>query len=194
MAEQAHVTSVEALESFRAALINYVSKARPTLEEISAEVLRTRIWLENDQRVYWEGQVRRRSKVLEQAQQALSSARFSSFRDGNAVEQMAVHRAKHALEEAGAKLKLLKQWNRDFSSRVEPLARQLEKLHTVLAVDMVGAAAYLARAIETLAAYAEVAPPGATAASISPAAAETRDEAAAFTESVRKILPEGDEA
>lgn len=158
MADQAHVTSVEALETFRAALINYVSKARPTLEEISADVLRTRMWLENDQRLYWEGQVRRRTKELEQAQQALSSARFSSFKDGSAVELMAVQRAKRSLEEAGAKLKTLKHWNRDFGSRVEPLAKQLEKLHTVLAVDMLGAAAYLTRVIETLAAYAELGP------------------------------------
>jgi len=178
MADQAHVTSVEALENFRAALINYVSKARPTLEEISADVLRTRMWLENDQRLYWEGQVRRRTKDLEQAQQALSSARFSSFKDGSAVELMAVQRSKHALEEAGAKLKILKHWNRDFSSRVEPLAKQLEKLHTVLAVDMLGAAAYLTRAIETLAAYAEMVPPGATATPASPTTAE-------------KVLPDG---
>ena len=48
MPERAHVTSLEALESFRASLILYVSKARPTLEEVSADVVRTRLWLEND--------------------------------------------------------------------------------------------------------------------------------------------------
>src|SRR5260221_13356732 len=81
MPERAHVTSVEVLEAFRASLILYLSKARPTVEEVSAEVLRTRLWLENDQRVLWEGQVRRRTKALEQAQQALSSARMSNLRE-----------------------------------------------------------------------------------------------------------------
>src|SRR6266700_4033198 len=146
MPERAHVTSVEALESFRASLVLYVSKARPTLEEVSAEVLRTKLWLENDQRMHWEGQVRRRAKALEQAQQALSSARMSTLHHGGTAE---------------GKLKLLKYWNREFDGRVEPLVKQLQKLHTFLANDLVQASAYLAQTINTLAAYAEVPPPGA---------------------------------
>src|SRR6266849_1526853 len=139
MPERAHVTSVEVLESFRASLILYVSKARPTVEEVSAEVLRTRLWLENDQRVHWEGEVRRRAKALEQAQQALSSARMSNLREASSSEHMAVHKARRALDEAEAKLKLLKYWNREFDGRVQPLVKQLEKLHTLLANDMLQA-------------------------------------------------------
>ena len=163
MPERAHVTSVEVIESFRATLVLYVSKARPALEEVSAEVLRTKLWLENDQRVHWEGQSRRRIKVLEQAQQALSSARMSNLRDASAAEQMMVHRAKKAVEEAEAKLKLLRHWNREFESRVEPLVKQLQKLHTLLAHDMVKAGASLTQTVNTLGAYAEVGPPSAAA-------------------------------
>ena len=54
---------------------------------------------------------------------------------------------------------MLKQWNRVFDNRVDPLVKQMEKLHTVLAHDMVQAVAFLAQAIQTLDAYAEVAPP-----------------------------------
>src|SRR5947208_7463376 len=133
MPQRAQVTSVEALEAFRATLIVYLSKARPTLEEVSADVLRTKLWLENEQRMHWENQVRRRSQALEQAQQALSSARMSNLREASNTEFMAVRKAKRALEEAEAKLKLLKYWNREFDSRVEPLVKQLEKLHTFLA-------------------------------------------------------------
>src|SRR5690349_20512349 len=39
MAEQAQVTSGEAIEAFRSSLIGDLSKARPTLEEISSDVL-----------------------------------------------------------------------------------------------------------------------------------------------------------
>lgn len=165
MAEKAHVTSIEALELFRLNLILYVSKARPALEEVSADLLRTRLWLQNDQRMHWETQFRRREKELQQAQQALSSARMSSFRQDKSTEQNAVRKAKRALEEAEAKLRILKHWNREFDNRVNPLAKQLEKLHTVLATDMVRAAAYLSQAIDTLAAYAEMAPGSAPATS-----------------------------
>jgi len=158
MPQKAHITSVEALESFRSQLIVYVSKARPTLEEVSAEVVRIRQWLENEQRVHWESQVRRRAKELEQAQAALFSARLSNLREETAAEQMAFHRAKRALEEAEGKLRTLKNWNREFENQSDPLVKQTEKLHTVLSNDMVQAVAYLTEAINTLAAYQEIAP------------------------------------
>src|SRR2546427_1205399 len=157
MPQRAHITSVEVLEAFRSSLIVYVSKARPTLEEVSADVLRTRLWLQNEQRTHWEAQVRRRAKELEQAQAALFSARLSNLREESAAEQMAFHRAKRSLEEAETKLRTLKQWNREFDNRVDPLSKQTEKLHTVLANDMVKAIAYLTEAIRTLAAYSEIA-------------------------------------
>ena len=159
MPERAHVTSVDALESFRSSLIIYLSKARPTLEEVSADVQRTRGWLEGEQRMYWENELRRRARALEEAQQALFSSKLSNLREVSALEQMAVQRTKRALEEAEAKLRTLKQWNRVFDNRVGPLVKQMEKLHTVLANDMVQAVAFLTQAISTLEAYADIAPP-----------------------------------
>ena len=95
-----------------------------------------------DQRTHWENEVRRRSQALQEAQQALFSAKLSTFREAGSVEQMAVHRAKRALEEADAKLRVVKQWNRVFDNRADPLVKQMEKLHTVLTNDMVQAVAY----------------------------------------------------
>jgi hypothetical protein len=161
MPERAHVTSIDALESFRSSLILYLSKARPTLDEVSADVVRTRMWLEDEQRVHWENEVRRCTRALEEAEQALFSARLSTFREATSAEQWAVHRTKRACDEAENKLKVLKKWNRDFDNRVEPLVKQMEKLQTVLAHDMVLAIAFLTQAINTLHAYARTAPPAA---------------------------------
>jgi hypothetical protein len=162
MPDRARVTSVEALEAFRASLIIYLSKARPALEEISSDVQRMRGWLETDQRSHWMNEVRRRSQVLQEAQQALFSAKLSTFREAGSVEQLMVHRAKRALDEADAKLRVVKQWNRVFDNQTAPLVKQMEKLHTVLTHDMVQAVAYLSQAINTLEAYADLAPPAAT--------------------------------
>ena len=161
MPDRAHVTSVDALEAFRSSLIVYLSKARPTLEEVSNDVQRMRSWLEGEQRMHWENEVRRRSRALQEAQAALFSSRISRLREASAAEQMAVQRTKRALDEAEAKLRALKQWNRVFDNRLDPLVKQTEKLQTVLAHDMVQAVAFLAQAINTLQAYAEVAPPAA---------------------------------
>jgi len=159
MPERAHVTSVDALELFRSQLIVYLSKARPALDEVSAEVVRMRGWLQDEQRTRWENEFRRRSRALQEAQAALFSARLSSFQEESSLQQMMVHRAKRAFDEAEEKLRVIKKWNRDFDNRVEPLLKQMEKLHTVLAHDMVQAVAFLTQAIDTLHAYAGVAPP-----------------------------------
>ena len=46
--QQAKVTSIDSIEQFRAALILFLTKARPTLEEVIAEVTRTKQWLQHD--------------------------------------------------------------------------------------------------------------------------------------------------
>ncbi len=158
MPDRAHVTSVDALESFRSSLIIYLTKARSTLEEVSSDVQRMRSWLENEKRSFWENEVRRRSQALQDAQQALFSAKLSTFRQAGSVEQLMVQRAKRALEEADGKLRVVKQWNRVFDNRADPLVKQMEKLHTVLTHDMVQAVAFLTQAITTLHAYAEIKP------------------------------------
>jgi len=163
MPEQARVTSLEALQTFRSNLIVYLGQARPLLEEVSASVLRTHLWLENEQRTHWENQIRRRTKELQQTQQALFSVKLGSLSHEMSAEQLAVHKAKRILEESESKLKTVKKWDREYDGRSQPLVKQMEKLHTVLSVDMVQAVAYLTQAINTLAAYAEVKAPGAVA-------------------------------
>ena len=145
MAERAHVTSVEAIEAFRVNLIAYLGKARPLLEDASDEVARTRQWLQSDRRVFWENQVRRRAKVLQEAQQAVFSARLSNLRETTTAEQVAVQRAKRALNEAEEKLRTVKRWSMEFDNRTDPLVKQLESLRTMLG--------------NTLDEYAGVAPP-----------------------------------
>lgn len=174
MPDKANVTSLEAIENFRAQLVLYVSKARPALEEVSSDVLRLRLWLENDQRMTLETLVRRRRKELDQAQAALSSARMAIIKQETSAEQMAVSRARRALEESETKLKRVKYWDREFSTLVEPLAKQLEKLHTVLANDMGKAAAHLSRMVHTLGRYADIQPtPGQEGAGSAGAASST---------------------
>src|SRR5690349_17269065 len=100
MAGQAKIASVEAIEAFRAALILFVSQARPALEEVSSEVMRTRLWMENDQWRFWQTELRNRQKKLDQAQSELLSAKFSNFQDSTALQQMAVRRARLGVEHA----------------------------------------------------------------------------------------------
>jgi hypothetical protein len=154
MPHAAHASSIEAIDAFRASLLVYISKARPALDEISAETMRVRQWIESDRRLYWETQVRRRMKDLETAKQELFSATMANLRDTASSEIMAVRRAERALREAEDKLACVKKWAREFETRALPLARQLQKLDTLLTSDLPAAAQYLTQIIRTLDAYA----------------------------------------
>jgi hypothetical protein len=169
MPQKAHVTSVEAIEAFRSALLVYLSKARPALEEVGSDVMRVHLWVQNDQRSLWEKEVKRRARKLEEAQAALFNANMSQLRDVTAAEQLAVSRAKREIAEAEDKLRGVKHWERDFENQTDPLLKQTEKLTGFLAVDLPNAAAYLAEVIKTLEAYAEMQTPG----SLEPAPAAT---------------------
>src|ERR1043165_3520503 len=99
MAERVNITEIDALRAFKADLLIYLSKARPTLGEVTADVLRMKLWLENEKRLHWENLVKRRLKILESAQAELFSARISSIHEVSTVQQMAVRKAKQALDE-----------------------------------------------------------------------------------------------
>jgi len=158
MAEQAKVTSVEAIEAFRSNLIVFLSKARPTIEEISGDVLRTRMWLENEQTDHWNKEMRRRKRDLEQAQGELFSARLSRLAKPTASQYMAVQRAQAAVREAEEKQKLLKKWTRELENRTEPMVKLIDQLHGFLNTDLLKGVQYLGEIVQTLQAYAEARP------------------------------------
>ena len=120
--------------------------------------MRLRLWLQDEQRVHWEGEIRRRQHKLEDAQQAVFSARLSNLSDGpSAADVMALHpRQARALDAAEEKLRTVKRWTRDFDSRVEPMAKQLEKLQTMLSEEMPRSVNFLTQAINSLDAYANI--------------------------------------
>jgi hypothetical protein len=158
MAQQAQITSVEAIESFRASLVVYLSQMRPLLEETSREAVQTRLWVQNDRRRFWELELRRRQRKLEEARQELFNAKLSILQEPSSLHYMAVQRAQRAVEEAEGKLAIIKKWNLELEDRAAPLTKQVEQLHGFLIMDMGRAVAYLDQVLNALAAYRGVTP------------------------------------
>lgn len=158
MPDHAKVTSLEAIEAFRARLIVFREKAGRVLDEINDEVTRTRLWLQQDRVAHCESLIRRCQRELEQRQQELFTARVSVMDDPVDVKQAIVRKARQALRDAEEKLKRVRQWNRAFDQRVETPARQVEKLRHVVGKDLGTAVAFLAETTRTLSAYAELSP------------------------------------
>ncbi|SRR5579862_673308 len=159
MADQVNVTSIDALDAFRASLIVFTMKARRCLDDARDDLRRTRLWLEHDQRVHWQREAAKRMKALNQAQQELMTAQLSKLHDAIQVRQAAVLKARRALEEAEAKRARVKAWSRDYESLADPLAKRLEGLRQALDHDMPKAIAYLVGALRALEGYSEATPP-----------------------------------
>ena len=155
MATQVRVTSIDALDRFRAHLIIFLTEARRAVDEVVDEVRRTRLWLQHDQRLHWEAQVRRWRKLLDQARGELLSARISDLRTTSTAQQNAVLKAKRGLNEAEEKVRNVKHWNRDFDSRADALLKSLTGLRDYLDHDLPKAVTFLVQAQRALQAYTE---------------------------------------
>ncbi|HXR47990.1 MAG TPA: hypothetical protein VN784_11185 [Candidatus Limnocylindrales bacterium] len=153
MAEHAQVTSVEAIESFRASVIVFLSKVRPTLEEVSDEVMRLQFWIQNDQRRHWQSELRKRGLKLEEAKREKFNTALSHLQEATALQNMAVQRAQRAVRDAEDKLDTLKKWERGLEDRTAPLVKQLEEFQGFLTVEMGKAVTQLVQTVKALEAY-----------------------------------------
>ena len=169
MSTHAHVSSLEALESFRANLVTYLAAARPTVDDMTSEITATRIWLEQDRLLHWGRELKRRQRILVDAEALLFSARMAHLKKDTQAEMNAVRRAKQSVEEAEDRLRKIKKWLREFDSRISPLGRQLDSL---LTLDMSRATAALDQTIQFLADYSGVSSAPATPRSGEPTPSE----------------------
>jgi chromosome segregation ATPase len=173
MAGQAQITSVEALETFRADLIVFLGQMRPVVDEVGSELVRMKSWLQNEQREHWENQARRRRRKLEEAQAELFNARLSTLQDSSILQHMAVQQTQRAVQEAEHKLARLKKWDRELENLADPLVKPVNQLQGFLAADMAKAVAYLTQVVQTLEAYKNIQPP-VTGTTVVPPAADPK--------------------
>ena len=158
MADQAQVSSIEALESFRSDLIVFISQMQPVIDESSTEVVRVRHWLENEQLPHWQEQLRRRRLKLEEAQSALFNARVSLMKDSCIIPQMDVQKAQQTVREAEQKMAAIKKWRRELEPLTEPLLKQMEQLRGYLTADLGRAVAGLTENVKLLESYSNILP------------------------------------
>jgi hypothetical protein len=173
MSDQAKISSIDALEAFRADLIQYIAKARVALEDMEGDVRRTQTWLDTDRAQHWAGQIKLWTKNLHQAEQELYSANLTNPQAANAFQRMAVAKAKRKLEEAEAKMRVVKKWRQTFENRATPLLRQLDPMFHLVGQQLPKGVYSLGESIKALQAYAEKSTPTKPAA---PAPTETGGE------------------
>jgi hypothetical protein len=176
--ESAKVRSVESLEFFRSALINFLSKSRQALNHAEDGVKRGRYWVEQEQHNHWIQEGKKRGRKLAQAQQELLTAKLSKWQDSVMLQEKIVRRCKLELEEAEEKFKLTKKWAREFDRTFDPACKGLTQLRDFLEHDLVKGIASLDQALKALAAYLERERPAATAPATLPENPVTAESAA----------------
>lgn len=155
MSDQVKISSIDALEAFRADLVQYIAKARVALEDMEGDVRRTQTWLDTDRAQHWTGQVKLWTKNLQQAEQELYSANLTNPQASNAFQKMAVLKARRKLEAAEEKQRVVKKWRQTFENRATPLLRQLDPMFCLVGQQLPKGVFALSESIKALQAYAE---------------------------------------
>ena len=150
---EARIRSLDALVEWRSSMIVFQTKARRSVSQITDEVKGTRQWLETVQRPHWEMQIKKRSRKMDQANQELISARFSTLKDNLMVQEQALRKAKVAVKEAEDKLRLTKRWILEYDRVVATPVRKLENLHHYVDHELPKAILHLQQLLTTLEGY-----------------------------------------
>lgn len=155
-ASNARVTSIDALDDFRAKLLVYIERARRLLDDVNDDVVRTRVWLESDRLPHWKKQMWLKQKQLAMADQELMTARLSNMPEAVQARRMVVNRCKAALKETEERLDRVKGWVKRYGSVVEPKTKVVVQMRQMLDHDLIKAIAFLENAAAALTDYAEI--------------------------------------
>lgn len=155
-ASNARVTSIDALDDFRAKLLVYIERARRLLDDVNDDVIRTRVWLQSDRLPHWKKQVWLKQKQLAMADQELMTARLSDMPEAVQARRLVVNRCKAALKETEERLDRVKEWVKRYGSFVEPKTKVVVQMRQLLDHDLIKALAFLENAATTLTDYAGI--------------------------------------
>lgn len=161
MADQARVTSIDALHDFRAALANFTEEAEGGLVAVELEINRFLDWLSGDQLSYWQHQVVRLQEKVAEAKGDLHRKKLTAtFGEHRSVveEQVAIKKAKLRLEEAEEKVQKIRKWTRALEDAISEYHGQVQPLGDHLAQELPRSQAVLSRMIRSLESYASSRP------------------------------------
>lgn len=162
MAETADLRSIEVLRDVRAAVCNFTDEAKNALADVEMDIRRTLDWLQNEQRLFWQGEIKRWDQKLQMAKAELARKKMGRFLDhkpDTSQEEKALKIAKDRLEDANRKLELLRRVLPDLQHAVEEYRGASQPLASMVDVDLQRAVARLDRMSDALEAYLSLSAP-----------------------------------
>lgn len=163
---KARVQSIDAIRSFRAAMLTFAEKANVALGEADSEVQRVMTWLENEQTQFWSHELRKRHEAVEKAKEALRFKQVfksqTGARQSTVDEEKILAIAQRRFAEAEQKMANTKKWIRQLQKEAHLYQGSVQRLSTTVQVDLPTAAGKMERMILSLEEYVSLNAPGAT--------------------------------
>jgi len=167
MQGSAQVQSLAAIDAFRAALAHFGDEAGQALSNLRMDVQRFVEWLEHDQLIHWQHEIRRREERVAEAKNDLHrclSATIDPRRTPSCYQEKKVlAAAKARLEEAEEKLAAVRRWIPQVQQAVFQFLARTQPLADALASDLPSAIAHLRAIVGRLEEYLAVEPPAGAA-------------------------------
>lgn len=158
MRPAAKVSSIDAIRQFKAALADFVDKARLALMEAKGDVQRTMSRLQTEQLSHWQREVRTWTNKVAQAKVDLARAQMQSGDRRPIIEKKALDAAVKRLEEAEHKIQRIRHWSRAMEREAMLFRGQLQQLDRTLDADLPRAMAQIDRLLDSLDAYMRIKP------------------------------------
>lgn len=157
MSDSARIDDIEALKLFRRALWKFAETANVALGDAESEVQRVLLWLETEQRSYWEHQLRLRYEAVMKAKDALRQKKLFKDSTGkypSAVdEEKAVALAQRRLEEAEQKVAAIRRYIPRLQRELQLYKGSVQRFATTVQVDVPSAVHTLDRVTSKLEEY-----------------------------------------
>jgi len=162
MNRAAHVTSIDSVVEFRAALQRFASDVADAVTALELEARRSVDWIVHDRAKYWPAQVRRSSDLVQQARIDLERCELSIRPDDRPScyeQKKALEIAKRRLRFCEEQVEVVRFWCRTLQHEHEEFRGQLARLNQLLEGDVANADATLQRMLQALDRYADRAAP-----------------------------------
>ena len=157
MAGGARVQDLDAIRSFRAAMIKFIESGNSALTDAESEITRRIGWLEGEQTAFWNHQIRKLMELISQLKDAIRSKTLfkdSTGRTQNAFdEEKKLRAAKARLEVAEQKLANTRRWAKQLQREHLMFRGGVQRLQTMLSNDLVNSVATLETIVAQLDQY-----------------------------------------
>ena len=156
----ANVKSIEAVRSFRVALIKFAEKVTDAVESMKDQVFHAVDWVEHEQPRHWHQQELTAYDAVSEARIQLETSRMrketADFRPSLIEEKQALQQAKRRLEYCRQKVQVVKAAAIKVRHEADEFQGRLSQIDRLLETDLPNMVAMLERMLTALESYAEV--------------------------------------